>query len=66
MTAAGLRAWATHIQGADQDHVYAITETQFADANLGAAEQDDLEKLCYYDALLSGHPCTCTPKDHDF
>lgn len=64
---AGLRAWATHIQGvAPAKGPYVQTETAFADANLGSAEQAMLGALCYYDGLLSGYPCTCTPKDRDF
>ena len=62
---AGLRGWATHIQVV-KGTTYAITETQFADANLATAERILLDNLCYYDALLSGLPCTCTPEDHDF
>ncbi len=62
---AGLRGWATHIQGPTKN-VYSITETQFADSNLTGAEKSLLQNLCYYDALLSGLPCTCTPEDHDF
>ncbi|MGA3088419.1 MAG: hypothetical protein ABSD75_07385 [Terriglobales bacterium] len=62
---AGLRAWSTHIQAAAKG-AYAITETKFADANLGAGEEALLGQLCYYDSLLSGLPCTCTPEDHDF
>ena len=62
---AGLRGWATHIQVV-KGTTYAITETAFADSNLKAAEETLLQNLCYYDALLSGLPCTCTPEDHDF
>src|ERR1035438_10261357 len=62
---AGLRGWATHIQGPTKN-VYSITETAFADSNLATAERNLLQNLCYYDALLSGLPCTCTPEDHDF
>ncbi len=65
VTAAGLHGWATHIQGPTKN-VYSITETAFADANLVAGEKTLLQNLCYYDALLSGLPCTCTPEDHDF
>jgi hypothetical protein len=61
----GLRAWATHIQPAGKN-TYAVTETKFAEANLTGAEEGLLQNLCYYDALLSGQPCTCTPEDHDF
>jgi len=62
---AGIRGWATHIQAAAKN-TYAITETAFSDANLGTAEEKLLQNLCYYDSLLSGLPCTCTPEDHDF
>ena len=62
---AGLRGWATHVQGPTKN-VYSITETQFADSNLVPSEKALLQNLCYYDALLSGLPCTCTPEDHDF
>ena len=64
---AGLRGFVTHIQAATKS-TYAITETKFADANLVAAEEALLllQNLCYYDALLSGLPCTCTPEDSDF
>jgi len=57
----GLRGTATHIQANK-----AITETAFADANLGSAEQTLLGQLCYFDGLLSGLPCYCTPEDRDF
>ncbi len=62
---AGLRAWATHIQKGSGS-TYAVTETKFADSNLAASEQTLLQELCFYDALLSGLPCSCTPEDHDF
>ena len=62
---AGLRGFATHIQ-AVKANTYAVTETAFADSNLGTAERLLLQNLCYYDSLLSGLPCTCTPEDHDF
>jgi len=62
---AGLRAWSTHIQKATGT-AYAVTETPFADSNLVAKEQTLLQELCYFDGLLSGLPCTCTPEDHDF
>jgi hypothetical protein len=62
----GLRAWATHIQKATGS-TYAVTETLFADSNLGSAEQTLLGQLCYFaDYLLSGQQCTCTPEDADF
>jgi hypothetical protein len=72
---AGLRAWATHVQvsgtvvskpkGATP-LTYSLTETKFADSNLVGAEQTLLQELCYFDALLSGSPCSCTPEDSDF
>ena len=62
---AGLRGWATHIQGPTKS-VYSITETMFADSNLVGGEKALLQNLCYFDSLLSGLPCTCTPEDHDF
>ena len=69
----GLRGFATHIQaGAVPDGKskgaigYVTTETAFADANLGSAEQTLLGQLCYFDALLSGLPCHCTQEDWDF
>jgi len=61
---AGLRAWATHVQKSGSG--YAVTETTFADSNLASGEQTLLQELCYFDALLSGQPCSCTPEDHDF
>jgi len=69
--AAGLRGWATHIQSAANKTPYGPapytqTETAFADSNLSSGEQALLQNLCYYDALLSGSPCSCTPEDHDF
>ena len=65
VTTAGLRGWATHIQAATKT-TYAITETAFTDSNLGVPEETLLQNLCYFDSLLSGLPCTCTPEDHDF
>jgi len=63
--AAGLREWATHVQKTTGT-AYAVTETLAADSNLAAGEQTLLQELCYFDGLLSGLPCTCTPEDHDF
>ncbi len=60
----GLRAWATHVQKLASG--FAVTEAPFADSNLASSEQILLEQLCYFDSLLSGKPCTCTPEDHDF
>jgi hypothetical protein len=61
---AGLRAWATHIQ--KYATAVGVTETRFANSNLVKGEQTLLEQLCYFENLLSGYPCTCTPEDHDF
>jgi hypothetical protein len=68
---AGLRGWATHIQSTANKYPngpapYSQTETAFHDANLSSGEQALLQNLCYYDALLSGSPCSCTPEDRDF
>jgi len=63
---AGLREWATHIQKTGGSPAYAVTETLAADSNLAAGEQTLLQELCYFDGLLSGTPCSCTPEDHDF
>src|SRR5271166_2686818 len=60
----GLHAWATHVQKLASG--FAVTESPFADSNLGASEEQMLYQLCYYDLLLSGKPCTCTPEDQDF
>ena len=62
---AGLREWATHVQKSTSP-AYTVTETLAADSNLVAGEQSLLQLLCYFDGLLSGLPCTCTPEDHDF
>src|SRR5271166_4841891 len=60
----GIRAWATHVQKLTSG--YSLTETQFADSNLANSEAELLVNLCYYDSLLSGKPCICTPEDQDF
>jgi len=71
----GLRGWATHINsgfpagsGSKGAVAYVTTETAFADANLGAAEQSLLGQLCYFAIQLgSGQGvCSCTPEDQDF
>jgi hypothetical protein len=65
----GLRGWATHIQRATATSgAYATTEAAFADSNLGQAEQNLLQILCYYEQLLgSGQGViSCTPEDNDF
>jgi hypothetical protein len=77
---AGLRVWATHVQGTKVTLTpgkpitpvvagpFFVTETLAADSNLipYGPEQTLLESLCYYDYLLSGKPCTCQPEDYDF
>ena len=68
---AGLRGWATHIQSVANKNPfgpapYSQTETALADSNLGAPEELLLENLCFFDKLLSGKPCNCTPEDLDF
>jgi hypothetical protein len=75
---AGLRVWATHIEGTKVTlspgkpvnpvvaGPFFVTETLAADSNLSGNEQALLESLCYYDYLLSGKPCTCQPEDFDF
>jgi hypothetical protein len=66
---AGLRGWATHIQATSNEPEkapYFVTETTVADSNLVGQEQTLLQELCYFDALLSGLPCSCTPEDQDF
>jgi hypothetical protein len=70
--AAGLRGTMTHVQagptvvGAPTS--YYVTETQVADANLAAAEQQSLQETCGFVIYLgSGQGvCTCTPEDSDF
>jgi len=62
---AGLREFGTHVQFLKAG-AFAVTETRAADSNLVPAEQALLQNLCYYDALLSGTPCSCTPEDNDF
>jgi hypothetical protein len=68
---AGLRGWATHIQSTANKYPngpapYSQTETAVADSNLSSGEQSLLQSLCYYDGLLSGQQCSCTPEDYDF
>jgi hypothetical protein len=63
----GLRGWATHVQRATPSSgAYSFTETMVADSNLVPAERNLLQSLCFFDGLLSGLPCTCTPEDHEF
>jgi hypothetical protein len=57
-----LRAWATHIQNVDsQNSLNTITETEFLDSTLGAAELTALQAQCSFINILgSGHGiCTC-------
>ncbi len=61
----GLRGWSTHIQDWPKT-TFQVTEDPLADSNLSSSEQTVLQQLCYFDALLSGKPCSCTPEDHDF
>jgi hypothetical protein len=60
----GLHAFATHVQKLASG--FAVTEAPFADSNLALSEENLLYQLCYFDLLLSGKPCTCTPEDQDF
>jgi len=68
--APGLHGWATHIQAFNMAGAspYTTTETQLADANLVAAEEEALQDLCSFTITLgSGHGiCSCTPEDSDF
>ena len=66
---ADLRAWGTHTQltnsGGPQT-TYAVTETQFLDAPLGATELANLQAQCSFINILgSGHGiCTCGPESN--
>jgi len=60
----GLRGWATHVQQTVSS--YALTETLLEDSNLTGDELYALQRLCYFDALLSGLPCSCTLEDQAF
>ena len=67
----GLRAWSTHVQGTaniPEKSPWFVTETKFADANLGATELSNLGALCSFGLTLgSGYGlCPCTPEDYDF
>jgi hypothetical protein len=59
-----LRAWATHIQNAVAG-AYPITETEFSDSQLGAAELSNLQAQCDFILILgSGHGiCSCGTGD---
>ena len=75
---AGLRAWATHIQAtsvtfasgkapAEKSPFY-VTETEFADSNLNAAELERLDNLCSFAITLGSGSgvCSCNYEDYEF
>jgi hypothetical protein len=71
VAAPGLRVWGTHIQATTNipsKGPFFVTETKFADANLGKVELGNLAESCSYGLTLgSGYGyCPCTPEDHDF
>jgi len=72
IAAPGLRVWGTHIQATVNlpapKGPWFVTETEFADANLGKVELGNLAESCSYGLTLgSGYGyCPCTPEDHDF
>jgi hypothetical protein len=71
VAAPGLRVWGTHIQATSnipEKGPWFVTETKFADANLGKIELSNLATSCSYGLTLgSGYGlCGCTPEDHDF
>jgi hypothetical protein len=72
IAAPGLRVWGTHIQATTvlpaSKGPFFVTETKFADANLGKVELGNLALSCSYGITLgSGYGvCPCTPEDHDF
>ena len=71
IAAPGLRVWGTHIQATSNipsKGPFFVTETKFADANLGKVELGNLALSCSYGLTLgSGYGlCPCTPEDHDF
>jgi hypothetical protein len=78
VAAPGLRVWGTHIQATTNTNAgltsiapkgpWFVTETLFADANLGKVELGNLAESCSYGLTLgSGYGyCPCTPEDHDF
>jgi len=72
IAAPGLRVWGTHIQATTvlpaSKGPFFVTETKFADANLGKVELGNLAESCSYGITLgSGYGvCPCTPEDHDF
>jgi hypothetical protein len=72
VAAPGLRVWGTHIQATTNlpapKGPWFVTETKFADANLGKVELGNLGLSCSFGLTLgSGYGyCPCTPEDHDF
>jgi hypothetical protein len=71
VVAPGLRVWGTHIQATSnipEKGPFFVTETAFADSNLGKVELANLAISCSYGLTLgSGYGlCGCTPEDHDF
>ncbi len=72
VAAPGLRVWGTHIQATTNlpasKGPFFVTETAFADANLGKVELGNLALSCSYGLTLgSGYGlCPCTLEDHDF
>ncbi len=71
VAAPGLRVWGTHIQATSnipEKGPFFVTETKFADSNLGKIELSNLAISCSYGLTLgSGYGlCGCTPEDHDF
>jgi hypothetical protein len=71
VAAPGLRVWGTHIQATTnipEKGPFFVTETKFADSNLGKVELGNLAESCSFGLTLgSGYGlCGCTPEDHDF
>src|SRR5271155_5050904 len=71
IAAPGLRVWGTHIQATTnipEKGPFFVTETKFADSNLGKVELGNLAESCSFGLTLgSGYGlCGCTPEDHDF
>jgi hypothetical protein len=60
-----LRAWATHVQDPPAGP-YTITETEFTDSPLGAAELSNLQAQCYFTLFVLGSGqgfCSCGTGD---
>jgi hypothetical protein len=60
-TAAGIRAWATHLQNNGS-----LTETEFLDSGMSAAELSRLAAQCKAIQLVGSEKgvCTCNPEDN--